>query len=47
MERLSSGKRINSAMDDAAGLTISHSLDSKIASLGQAVRNANDGIALG
>jgi len=33
-------------MDDAAGLTISHSLDSKIASLGQAVRNANDGIAL-
>jgi flagellin len=46
MERLSSGKRINSAMDDAAGLTISHSLDSKIASLGQAVRNANDGIAL-
>jgi len=46
MERLSSGKRINSAMDDAAGLTIAHSLDSKIASLSQAVRNANDGIAL-
>jgi len=46
MERLSSGKRINSAMDDAAGLTIAHSLDSKIASLNQAVRNANDGIAL-
>jgi len=46
MERLSSGKRINSAMDDAAGLTIAHSLDSKIASLGQAVRNANDGIAM-
>lgn len=46
MERLSSGKRINSAMDDAAGLTISHSLDSKIAGLNQAVRNANDGIAL-
>jgi len=46
MERLSSGQRINSAMDDAAGLTIAHSLDSKISSLNQAVRNANDGIAL-
>jgi len=46
MERLSSGKRINSAMDDAAGLTIAHSLDSKIASLTQATRNANDGIAM-
>lgn len=46
MERLSSGKRINSAMDDAAGLTISHSLDSKITSLNQATRNANDGISL-
>lgn len=46
MERLSSGKRINSAKDDAAGLTISHSLDGKIAGLNQAVRNANDGISL-
>ena len=46
MERLSSGKRINSAMDDAAGLTIAHTLDSKITSLSQAVRNANDGIAM-
>ena len=46
MERLSSGKRINSAMDDAAGLTISHSLESKITSLNQATRNANDGISL-
>ena len=46
MERLSSGKRINSAMDDAAGLSISHSLDGKIAGLNQAVRNANDGIAM-
>ena len=46
MERLSSGRRINSAMDDAAGLTISHSLDSKITSLGVAVRNGNDAIAL-
>jgi flagellin len=33
-------------MDDAAGLTIAHSLDSEIASLSQAVRNANDGISL-
>jgi flagellin len=46
MERLSSGKRINSAMDDAAGLTIAHSLDAKVTSLNQAARNANDGIAL-
>lgn len=46
MERLSSGKRINSAMDDAAGLSISHSLTSRIASLNQAVRNGNDGVAL-
>jgi flagellin len=46
MERLSSGKRINSAMDDAAGLSISHSLDSKITGLNQAVRNANDGVAM-
>ena len=46
MERLSSGKRINSAGDDAAGLSISHSLDSKIAGLNQAVRNANDGVAM-
>ena len=46
MERLSSGKRINSAMDDAAGLTIAHSLDSKVTSLNQAARNANDGVSL-
>ena len=46
MERLSSGKRINSAGDDAAGLSISHKLDGKIASLNQAVRNANDGVAM-
>jgi len=46
MERLSSGKRINSAMDDAAGLTIAHSLDAKVASLNMAARNANDGISL-
>jgi len=46
MERLSSGKRINSAMEDAAGLTIAHSLDTKIVSLQQAARNANDAISL-
>jgi len=46
MERLSSGKRINSAMDDAAGLTIAHSLDAKVTSLQQATRNANDAVSL-
>jgi flagellin len=46
MERLASGKRINSAMDDAAGLAITHKLESKITGLDQAVRNANDGLSL-
>jgi flagellin len=46
MERLSSGNRINSAMDDAAGLAITHRLDSKITGLDQSVRNANDGISM-
>lgn len=46
MERLASGKRINSAMDDAAGLSIVNKLDSKIVSLNQSVRNANDGISM-
>ena len=46
MERLASGKRINSAMDDSAGLAISHSLESKISSMNQGVRNANDGISM-
>jgi len=46
MERLSSGKRINSAMEDAAGLTIAHSLETKIKSLEVAARNANDAISL-
>ena len=46
MERLSSGKRINSAMDDSAGLAISHSLESKITSLNQGIRNGNDGISM-
>ena len=46
MERLASGKRINSAMDDSAGLAISHSLESKISSMNQGIRNANDGISM-
>jgi len=46
MERLASGKRINSAMDDAAGLAITHKLDAKITGLNQAVRNGNDGISM-
>ena len=46
MERLSSGKRINAAKDDAAGLAIATSMDAKVRGLNQAVRNANDGISL-
>ena len=46
MERLASGKRINSAMDDAAGLSITHRLDAKITGLNQGVRNGNDAISL-
>ncbi|MFT2091428.1 flagellin [Paraglaciecola sp. 2405UD69-4] len=45
-ERLSSGFRINSAKDDAAGLQISNRLTTQILGLDQAVRNANDGISL-
>lgn len=45
-ERLASGKRINSAKDDAAGLAISNRLTSQIRGLDQAVRNANDGVSL-
>jgi flagellin len=47
MERLSSGSRINSAMDDAAGLAISDRMESQINGLSQAVRNSNDAISLG
>ena len=46
IERLSTGKRINSAKDDAAGLAIAASLTSQIRGQNQAIRNANDGIAL-
>lgn len=47
MARLSSGLRINSAKDDAAGLAISTRMDSQIRGMNAAVRNANDGISLG
>ncbi|HCM0792342.1 TPA: flagellin [Vibrio parahaemolyticus] len=46
MERLSSGKRINSAKDDVAGLQISNRLQSQMRGLDVAVRNANDGISI-
>ncbi len=46
MEQLSTGKRINSASDDAAGLAISSRMTAQVRGLEQAVRNANDGIAL-
>jgi flagellin len=46
MAKLSSGKRINKAADDAAGLSISENLRADVRSLGQAKRNANDGISL-
>lgn len=45
-ERLASGKRINSAADDAAGLAISNRQTSQIRGLDQAIRNSNDGISL-
>ena len=46
MERLSSGKRINAAKDDAAGLAIATRMNANIRGMNQAVRNANDGISL-
>ena len=46
MEQLSTGKRINSAKDDAAGLSISNRMDAQIRGLTMAVKNANDGISL-
>lgn len=46
MERLSSGKRINSAKDDAAGLAIATRMDAAARGLNVAIRNANDGISL-
>ncbi len=46
MERLSSGKRVNTAADDAAGLAIANRMTSQIRGLDQAIRNANDGVSL-
>lgn len=46
LQRLSSGLRINSAKDDAAGLAISERFTTQIRGLNQAIRNANDGISL-
>ncbi|WP_294237126.1 flagellin [uncultured Sphingomonas sp.] len=46
MQRLSTGKRINSAMDDAAGLAITSSMTSQIRGMNQGIRNANDGISM-
>ena len=45
-ERLSTGKRVNSASDDAAGLAIGKDLESRVRGLNQAVRNVNDGISM-
>ena len=45
-ERLSTGKRINSAVDDAAGLSIAQDLTSQVGGLNQAIRNVNDGISI-
>ena len=46
MQRLSSGLRINSARDDAAGLAISDRMNAQIKGMSVAVRNANDAISL-
>lgn len=46
MERLSTGKRINSAKDDAAGLAIATSMTSQVKGMSQGIRNANDGISM-
>lgn len=46
MQRLSTGLRINSAKDDAAGLAISNRMDSQVRGMNQAARNANDAISL-
>jgi flagellin len=46
IQRLSSGLRVNSAKDDAAGLSIATKMDSQIRGMSQAIRNANDGISM-
>lgn len=45
-ERLATGKRVNSASDDAAGLAIGKDLEARVSGLNQAVRNVNDGISM-
>ena len=45
-ERLSTGNRINSSVDDAAGLAIGKELESRVSGLNQAIRNTNDGISI-
>ena len=44
-ERLSTGKRVNTAVDDAAGLAIAERLTGRINGLNQAIRNASDGVS--
>src|SRR5258706_15964200 len=46
MQRLSSGLRVNSAKDDAAGLAIAERMNAQVRGMNVAVRNANDGISL-
>jgi len=46
LQRLSSGLRVNSAKDDAAGLAIASRMDSQVRGMNMAIRNANDGISL-
>ncbi|MBV8125768.1 MAG: flagellin FliC, partial [Paucibacter sp.] len=46
MQRLSSGMRINSAADDAAGLSISQRMEAQVRGMNVAIRNSNDGISL-
>ena len=45
-ERLSTGKRVNSAVDDAAGLAIGKRMEARVSGLNQAIRNTNDGISM-
>ena len=45
-ERLASGKRVNSSVDDAAGLAVATKLASRVSGLNQAVRNTNDGVSM-
>ena len=45
-ERLATGKRVNSSVDDAAGLAIGTELESRVRGLNQAIRNTNDGISM-